>query len=259
MKSGFSIDAILASKSLKSTEADRKQKTQRINPYDGHLFYSASRFYGYHGCTCSSQSSLPNQPMAFLVTRRIHASHHGNQHFSNNHHHSSNNNSEEEDKMARRPRTSITLCQRERLEEEFQKERYPTLAYIDKLSRRVHLPQYVIKVWFQNRRAKYRKEGHKHKQQQKQQQKQQEQHHNLNHGLDRNAEDTSTSFMSDDNPVHNNIDLSRSYCNTVPWYQKHVPHPEAPFVSSSSPNEPIVVDDHCHCSSNGVCHEGCSK
>ncbi|XP_066919657.1 uncharacterized protein [Clytia hemisphaerica] len=67
------------------------------------------------------------------------------------------------DKLSRRPRTSITMCQREFLETEFQKERYPTLAYIDKLSRKVHLQQYVIKVWFQNRRAKYRKEGHRRK------------------------------------------------------------------------------------------------
>ena len=50
------------------------------------------------------------------------------------------------DKLSRRPRTSITVCQREFLEGEFQKERYPTLAYIDKLSRKVHLQQYVIKV-----------------------------------------------------------------------------------------------------------------
>jgi len=69
----------------------------------------------------------------------------------------------EDDKVTRRPRTSITLCQRDFLEEEFQKERYPTLVYIDKLSRRIYLPQYVIKVWFQNRRAKYRKEGHRRK------------------------------------------------------------------------------------------------
>ena len=60
--------------------------------------------------------------------------------------HISSQENEEDEKLTRRPRTSITLCQRERLEEEFLKERYPTLAYIDKLSRRVHLPQYVIKV-----------------------------------------------------------------------------------------------------------------
>ncbi|XP_057314358.1 homeobox protein ceh-8-like [Hydractinia symbiolongicarpus] len=69
----------------------------------------------------------------------------------------------DDDKVTRRPRTSITSCQREFLEEEFQKERYPTLVYIDTLSRRINLPQYVIKVWFQNRRAKYRKEGHRRK------------------------------------------------------------------------------------------------
>nr|QCF59211.1 homeobox transcription factor Rx1 [Hydra vulgaris] len=69
----------------------------------------------------------------------------------------------EEDKCGRRPRTSITLCQRDFLECEFQKERYPTLLYINKLSSKINLSQYVIKVWFQNRRAKYRKEGHKRK------------------------------------------------------------------------------------------------
>lgn len=53
----------------------------------------------------------------------------------------------DDDKVTRRPRTSITSCQREFLEGEFQKERYPTLVYIDKLSRRINLPQYVIKVW----------------------------------------------------------------------------------------------------------------
>ena len=51
-----------------------------------------------------------------------------------------------DDKVSRRPRTSITLYQRDLLEHEFQKERYPTLVYIDKLSRKIHLPQYVIKV-----------------------------------------------------------------------------------------------------------------
>ena len=115
----------------------------------GPVFYSASRFFDYNGCTCSSQSPLSTQSRTFLVTRQIRSNHHSNHRHSNhphsNHPHS-NHNSDEEDKMVRRPRTSITICQREHLEDEFQKERYPTLAYIDKLSRRVHLPQYVIKV-----------------------------------------------------------------------------------------------------------------
>ena len=55
-------------------------------------------------------------------------------------------NNYENDKVSRRPRTSITLYQRDLLEHEFQKERYPTLVYIDKLSRKIQLPQYVIKV-----------------------------------------------------------------------------------------------------------------
>ena len=105
----------------------------------GSIFYSASHYYGHHGCTCLSHSSHPTQPMTFLLTRSIHTNHHGSQH-------QNSLSSDEEDKMVRRPRTSITICQREHLEAEFQKERYPTLAYIDKMSRRVHLPQYVIKV-----------------------------------------------------------------------------------------------------------------
>eukprot|EP00794_Sanderia_malayensis_P006455 gene6458-7187_t len=61
----------------------------------------------------------------------------------------------------RRARTTITTWQRNRLEETFTIQRYPTLDKAEQLSEQLGLPQYVIKVWFQNRRAKFRKDGRK--------------------------------------------------------------------------------------------------
>ncbi|XP_065067865.1 homeobox protein orthopedia B-like isoform X2 [Rhopilema esculentum] len=58
----------------------------------------------------------------------------------------------------RRARTTITTWQRSELERQFTKHRYPTFEKVEHLSEQLGLPQYVIKVWFQNRRAKFRKE-----------------------------------------------------------------------------------------------------
>lgn len=92
-----------------------------------------SHFSSLYRCTCDShqqQTSPPSSKSNGSVTSSPDGDSSGS----------------DDDKITRRPRTSITMCQRDHLEREFQKERYPTLAYIDKLSHRVHLPQYVIKV-----------------------------------------------------------------------------------------------------------------
>ncbi len=46
----------------------------------------------------------------------------------------------------RRARTTITIWQRDKMEETFSKQRYPSLDKVEQLSKQLGLPQYVIKV-----------------------------------------------------------------------------------------------------------------
>eukprot|EP00795_Rhopilema_esculentum_P002339 gene2339-17976_t len=64
-----------------------------------------------------------------------------------------------ESKGGRRIRTMIQSWQKNCLETVFENQQYPTVYQCEELSKKLGLPNYVTKVWFQNRRSKFRKEG----------------------------------------------------------------------------------------------------
>ncbi|KAF7282937.1 hypothetical protein GWI33_001794 [Rhynchophorus ferrugineus] len=56
------------------------------------------------------------------------------------------------------PRTRFTSCQREQLENEFILDRYVSKTKIEDIAERLGVTETQVKTWFQNRRARFRKE-----------------------------------------------------------------------------------------------------
>ncbi|CAO1352872.1 unnamed protein product [Diamesa serratosioi] len=165
VKNSFSIENILS----RPDRVEQRRKLYRMNPFENnHVLFGGINNINNNNNNNNSNKHL----MDFNQTNQQSSEHHESfdskiekddesEEFEDDHETSSevlsNDGTNNSDDRKKRPRTAFSAAQIKALETEFERGKYLSVAKRTSLAKTLHLTETQIKIWFQNRRTKWKR------------------------------------------------------------------------------------------------------